>query len=436
MTATIIQPVKVNAVATATGIIIVGAVVIAVAATMLGIEAAASNVSYQDECNACWNELTQEAKDGVTAVQNEAGKWYLHFSKLALVQIGTILTAHFKTDSAQTLSNLDLMQKYGMSQYTQVMYYGFPSIYDKMYFIATAPGMMVGSSTPYTYYFGNHITLTIQNPSSTAGYVLKVDNDVIISGAYQNSCAHSESNVPQYAFTYTDSGKYYLEVFFAYYWPDLQWLGGKHEITETEFNSIMQDYDPGIETVDSDSDSGLYAQGYSAAIHSMDDVYNKISELQGTSDSISAYVGDVVGSLSEINDNVKSWTQADVLQTDLTTEAVQAEDDAYNVGRDTTAVEDPSIPNLRLPSNTILTKFPFCLPWDVYSLFVLFDVEPVAPVWTIPIDINMGLLQLHQSYTYDMNSMGVLDTLLPYFKWFLNISFVLGLIMLTRKIMS
>ena len=29
--------------------------------------------------------------------------------------------------------------------------------------------------------------------------------------------------------------------------------------------------------------------------------------------------------------------------------------------------------------------FPFCLPWDIYEVLTLFDAEPVAPKFTIPV---------------------------------------------------
>ena len=81
-------------------------------------------------------------------------------------------------------------------------------------------------------------------------------------------------------------------------------------------------------------------------------------------------------------------------------------------------------------------KFPFCLPWDLAACYRLFQVAPKAPVWSIPINIDQGALQVHQTYTYDLNGNKVMDTGLPVFKWFMNIGFIMMLVVLTRKIMS
>lgn len=43
---------------------------------------------------------------------------------------------------------------------------------------------------------------------------------------------------------------------------------------------------------------------------------------------------------------------------------------------------DPDMAKYRLP---LFQYFPFCLPWDVYEVLTLFDAEPVAPKFTIPV---------------------------------------------------
>ena len=198
---------------------------------------------------------------------------------------------------------------------------------------------------------------------------------------------------------------------------------------------------PGTTSVPTDvpyvpGDKGLYAQGHSVLNNSYDDVMQKIKAAQGTLDGINVRISDAVGSLQQINDQVKAQTQSQVLgQSIADTAADTAADAATNAGRDVSIPKIPTMPDLALPTG-LQKKFPFCLPWDLAACYRLFQVSPKAPVWTIPVNINVGMVHIDKTYTYDLNSMGVLDQVLPVFKWFEDLLFVLGLIMITRKIMS
>ena len=180
----------------------------------------------------------------------------------------------------------------------------------------------------------------------------------------------------------------------------------------------------------------IYAQGHSVMNNSYDDVLAKIHAAQGTLDGINLRIGDAVGSLQEINDQIKAQTQSQVLGTTIADAATDAAANAAtNAGRDTSIPKIPTMPDLSLPTG-IQRKFPFCLPWDLAACYRLFQVTPKAPVWNIPIKIDVGMVHVDKTYTYDLNSMGVLDQALPVFKWFEDLLFVLGLILITRKIMS
>lgn len=192
---------------------------------------------------------------------------------------------------------------------------------------------------------------------------------------------------------------------------------------------------PSVPDVYNPADKNIFAEGYSTLNHRIDDVIGRIGALQGIQDGINVNVGDVVGSLDKINDTIRSKTQTQVIDTDATDTATEAENDKTNTGRDTTLPKNPSMPDLMLPTG-LQKKFPFCLPWDLAACYKLFQVEPKAPVWSIPVNIDVGMVHVHQTYTYDLNSNGVMDGFLPVFKWFLNLGVVLGLILITRKIMS
>lgn len=183
------------------------------------------------------------------------------------------------------------------------------------------------------------------------------------------------------------------------------------------------------EDVFNPADKAFFAEGYSAMIHSFADVVARIGAIQGVIDGIRVKIG----SLSI--PGIRSLTQTTILEKDITTEKDTDADDTRNKGRSTTVPKDPSMPHATLPKG-IQNKFPFCLPWDLAACYRLFDVTPKAPTWNIPVNIDCGAVHVHHTYTYDLNNNNVLDQGLPVFKWFVNLAFVAGLIILTRKIMS
>lgn len=157
----------------------------------------------------------------------------------------------------------------------------------------------------------------------------------------------------------------------------------------------------------------------------------------GTKDGIDVQVPSNANTANPSNLRDATGTQTKVVGQDVATEADKAADDTYNQtnSKDTTPPKSTSMPSLELPTG-LQKKFPFCLPWDLAAIYKLFNVTPKAPVWTIPVNIDQGFLHVHQTYTYDLNQNNVLDKGLPIFKWFLNISFCIGLIFITKRIMT
>lgn len=185
----------------------------------------------------------------------------------------------------------------------------------------------------------------------------------------------------------------------------------------------------------------IYAQGASVLTQPQADVQSKLDAKTGEKDSTGTTTGDVVHVPADANTQNPSKlrdatsTQTKVAGQEVATETDKTADDTYNQTntKDTTPPKAADMPDLKLPTG-LQRKFPFCLPWDFMALVNLFNVPAVAPVWTVPVNIDVGLVHVHQSYTYDLNSNHVLDTGLFVFKWFLNLSYTLGLVFLTRKI--
>lgn len=105
-----------------------------------------------------------------------------------------------------------------------------------------------------------------------------------------------------------------------------------------------------------------------------------------------------------------------------------------NTGTDTkpeTKPNKPSIPAMSLPEILFKEKFPFCLPWDVYNVFVNLVSEPEAPVFTIPFKFQR--LGIDYEFTIDLSQF---DDIAKVSRFFSSIAFVIFLILASRKLIG
>lgn len=81
------------------------------------------------------------------------------------------------------------------------------------------------------------------------------------------------------------------------------------------------------------------------------------------------------------------------------------------------------------------TKFPFCLPWDLYNLFAGFFIESECPKFELMLlpKNSFGLTNEDVTIEIDFSKYG-LDHVAKIIRFFMSVSFVFGLILLTRKI--
>ena len=73
----------------------------------------------------------------------------------------------------------------------------------------------------------------------------------------------------------------------------------------------------------------------------------------------------------------------------------------------------------------VTEKFPFSLPWDIGRLIQKFDVEPVAPVFEVPI--------ISETITLDLTEFSELASII---RFFVLIGFILSLIFISTKLMA
>lgn len=90
----------------------------------------------------------------------------------------------------------------------------------------------------------------------------------------------------------------------------------------------------------------------------------------------------------------------------------------------------------KVDSSGLFDKFPFCIPKDLYNLFAgFYSAESKAPKFVFPFQ----LLKRGDSYLIDEQitiDFSILDPVMPMFRWFVTISFTLGLVMITRKMIG
>lgn len=125
----------------------------------------------------------------------------------------------------------------------------------------------------------------------------------------------------------------------------------------------------GVDTVDD------LVAGVAAGTVPMSKVFadSKVTPYVVADTATGAVVTDLGVSATAAGVKAVGLTQELAVPKDLTTAA------AYTIKGKTW---DPEMSKYNLP---LFQYFPFCLPWDIYEVLTLFDAEPVAPKFTIPV---------------------------------------------------
>ena len=95
----------------------------------------------------------------------------------------------------------------------------------------------------------------------------------------------------------------------------------------------------------------------------------------------------------------------------------------------------PVVPPVAVPTGfegfvlpDLTNVFPFCIPFDFIRLVKVFDVNPIAPRWEIP--LNFDFVGVNYIFVLDLTQFEVLAVVL---RWGLFLFFIFGLIVLTRN---
>lgn len=170
-----------------------------------------------------------------------------------------------------------------------------------------------------------------------------------------------------------------------------------------------------LDVVDGDVYDGVAVPVSSSG--SVPDVYD------GTSDK-TLTIPDSVANADSIADAYSALMETDV--SDVISDSVATDTD----------IEYPDeVPDI--DSSGLFEKFPFCIPMDIYNLFTGFYIsEAEAPKFTFPFQIikqDDGTYLIDEEITLDFS---ILDPVVPLIRWFVTISFTMGLIMITRKVIG
>lgn len=96
-----------------------------------------------------------------------------------------------------------------------------------------------------------------------------------------------------------------------------------------------------------------------------------------------------------------------------------------------TKPKKPSIPSMSLPEILFKEKFPFCLPWDIYNLFVGLQAEAEAPRFVMPFKFER--LGIDEEIVIDFSDY---EEQIKIIRFFIGAMFVLALVMISRKIIG
>jgi hypothetical protein len=440
------KPVKADAAATTVAVAGAVTVAAAIAALGLGVSGAMNTPAYNKACQNIWDGMSSAVQKSAIWVSGAAGQLHANLSSAFLHAVAGGMVAAYPPKSITV--NFDNWTTVGHTvgvtdwalavllsriQNSENVNFGVGVTNLQNLGTVVVPDVPVGATATINMFFFDATLKRIQNNSNVI-----------------NICPSASSNVHGYKVDWSLTSSYYLckagteYSLLSMYYKGARILGltptnaEKDNYFFSTFSKTLSDsdtYNPPIPTIYTPAEKSLYSNGYSVMNHKVDDVIGRIGALQGIQAGINVQLGDYAGTLAQINDAIKALTQAQVTSVDATDAAERTANDTVNKGRDTTAPKNPTMPDLKLPTG-LNKKFPFCLPWDLMTCYQLFNVPAKAPVWTIPIKFDVGGIHVDHTYTFDLNSNAVLDNFLPIFKWFLNLSVLVGLIFITRKIMS
>lgn len=430
------RPVKSEAAAVAVGVGLTALVGVTLIALGVGCSNGYSNSAWNSKCQQIASGIQTAVADTAVAIAMTGKDAYYHLSNDFLGACLNGLRAQCPDEVSQWMSASDLVKKFSLGGETENIFENSWSYqYRNMggWELVNKFTVPTGtSSTKYSIPLG-FFNLELQYQSG-----LYRENDRWVDGFVPTSKFITDTQSINWYCPNPQSG---TEVFIApVTYSVLQFIYQSQygyliapEAGSVGRNSIMivlnQATETGTMGVYNPADKNLYAEGYSVMNHKVDDVINRVGQLQGVTDGINVHVRDVVGTLGQINDQIRSQTQAQVTDVDAT-DATAAENTATNSDRTTTPPANPSMPDMKVPP-AITRKFPFSIPWDLYNAVTVLASPGQAPSWQT--HIQNSTIGLDYTMNIDLSPFNALAAVM---RWGLSLLFIIGLILVTTKLIK
>ena len=162
-----------------------------------------------------------------------------------------------------------------------------------------------------------------------------------------------------------------------------------------------------------------------------EDIYDGDYILYEINRSYLEQIQDLITKISMAEDTPADWVlnpSSEVVRVETTNtiirEIIQAGDATLPI-----ELDFPELQDLELPS-ILLTKFPFCIPWDVYNIFAMLNKTPVEPRFEIPFVIE-NIVDYDFVIEFDQ-----FESLFVIVRWFILALYCLGLIIMTRNMIK
>lgn len=168
-------------------------------------------------------------------------------------------------------------------------------------------------------------------------------------------------------------------------------------------------------------------------IGNIDDVNEAIAHSVGqAADGVKVDIQKLIEEIEAAKEDALPWTVEGVRELigiqDELREIAREQERIKDAIKEGTKEDDMSVPQL---PTTITEKFPFCVPFDLIALAKTFSAEPVAPKVTIPVVFE----SMHYSHDFVFDFSGDnWDKVAAVIRWGTLIFFILGLTLVTRKL--
>lgn len=446
------KPVKAEA--TAATVAVAGAVVVALIGAALGVQAGYATVSndkYQQFCNDIYNDVKDAVAVPVEAVRTAAG-YVVHASQELVAKVGEQIME--KIMQSQKASPLQLAYPNGYYFVNGTIDASFlESLYPSVPDVASHVGSWVNFKYDSLLLLGSiPLKSSIDKIVLPSGTIM-TDFRVQTTGDPLHRCTNSGWN--QIVWYFQNDPIYKTRTYFSvndvygYQFPQVDYSLNLAIVNYTSNGDksarYLLIYPYGYydtPTMYSPVDFSAYIAGLPYSAYKAEGksiINNPVGDVVGTLKDRVGVVGEDgsvsipligTGAADQVDDKTRAQTQAQTVGQDIATAADQDADTAANKDADASGPRTADLPNLDIPG-IITRKFPFSIPWDLYRAVTVLQSPGEAPKWSVPVKNQQ--LGLNYTLTIDLSQF---DGPAKVLRWGLSLLFLLGLILLTKKLIN